>query len=137
MFRRIRKNRTESSRDFRKTPCNQGTYRVQYSLAEELVTKITNLSAGLFFQPHQFCRADSFRSTLTRERAVIAKEHIMKKRTLSLLLLVSLLGAVLTGCGDGSSDIADGMGLVAPRVMACAAHQANAILRIIAGEYEA
>lgn len=40
-------------------------------------------------------------------------------------------------CGDGSSDIADGMGLVAPRVMVCAAHQANAILRIIAGEYDA
>lgn len=40
-------------------------------------------------------------------------------------------------CGDGSSDIEDGMGLVASRVMVCAAHQANAILRIIAGEYDA
>lgn len=39
-------------------------------------------------------------------------------------------------CGDGTSDIADGLGLVAPRVMLCAAHQANMILRIIAGEYE-
>ena len=28
----------------------------------------------------------------------------MKKRTLSLLLLVSLLGAVLTGCGGGSTE---------------------------------
>lgn len=36
-------------------------------------------------------------------------------------------------CGDGTSDVADGMGLVAPRVMVCAAHQAHAVLRILAG----
>lgn len=39
-------------------------------------------------------------------------------------------------CGDGTSDMADGLGLVASRVMLCAAHQAHMILRIIAGEYE-
>ena len=39
-------------------------------------------------------------------------------------------------CGDGTSDVTDGLGLVAPRVMLCAAHQAHMILRIIAGEYE-
>jgi sulfur carrier protein ThiS adenylyltransferase len=39
-------------------------------------------------------------------------------------------------CGDGVSDIADGMGLVASRVLACAAHQAHAVIRIIAGEYD-
>lgn len=37
-------------------------------------------------------------------------------------------------CGDGVSDVADGMGLVASRVMLCAAHQAHAVLRILAGE---
>lgn len=36
--------------------------------------------------------------------------------------------------GDGKSDVADGMGLVAPRVMLCAAHQAHTVLRILAGE---
>ena len=36
-------------------------------------------------------------------------------------------------CGDGISDIADGMGLFLSRVMVCAGHQANMILRIIAG----
>ena len=66
--------------------------------------KITNPAAGLFFWPHEFCRADSFRPTLTQMRAVIQKESIMKKRLLSLLLLVSLLGAVLTGCGGGSTE---------------------------------
>lgn len=39
-------------------------------------------------------------------------------------------------CGDGSSDVADTIGLVAPRVMLCAAHQAHTVLRILAGEYE-
>ena len=39
-------------------------------------------------------------------------------------------------CGDGTSDIADTIGLVASRVMLCAAHQAHAVLRILAGEYE-
>lgn len=36
-------------------------------------------------------------------------------------------------CGDESSDVADGMGLVASRVMLCAAHQAHAVIRILAG----
>ena len=39
-------------------------------------------------------------------------------------------------CGDEVSDVADTIGLVAPRVMLCAAHQAHTILRILAGEYE-
>ncbi|MBQ6180902.1 MAG: sulfur carrier protein ThiS adenylyltransferase ThiF [Ruminococcus sp.] len=39
-------------------------------------------------------------------------------------------------CGDGTSDVEDGMGLVASRVLICAAHQANAVIRIIAGKYE-
>ena len=40
-------------------------------------------------------------------------------------------------CGDETSDAADTIGLVAPRVMLCAAHQAHTVLRILAGEYEA
>lgn len=40
-------------------------------------------------------------------------------------------------CGDGISDVEDTIGLVAPRVMLCAAHQAQTVLRILAGEYEA
>lgn len=39
-------------------------------------------------------------------------------------------------CGDEGSDVADTIGLVAPRVMLCAAHQAHTVLRILAGEYE-
>ena len=40
-------------------------------------------------------------------------------------------------CGDGESDSAAGLGLVSARVMVCAAHQANMIIRLIAGEHEA
>jgi len=39
-------------------------------------------------------------------------------------------------CGDEVSEVTDTMGLVAPRVMLCAAHQAHTVLRILAGEYE-
>ena len=39
-------------------------------------------------------------------------------------------------CGDEVSEAADSIGLVAPRVMLCAAHQAHTVLRILAGEYD-
>lgn len=39
-------------------------------------------------------------------------------------------------CGDEVSDVAHFMGLVAPRVMLCAAHQAHTVLRILANNYE-
>ena len=39
-------------------------------------------------------------------------------------------------CGDGVSDIADGVGLVSSRVMVCAAHEAHMVLRILLEEYE-
>lgn len=38
-------------------------------------------------------------------------------------------------CGDGKSDVSDGIGLFSSRVAVCAGHQANMILRIIAGEF--
>ena len=39
-------------------------------------------------------------------------------------------------CGDGESDVSDGMGLVSSRVMICAAHQAHTVLRILANNFE-
>ena len=39
-------------------------------------------------------------------------------------------------CGDESSDVSDGIGLVAPRVALCAAHQAHTVLRILAGKFD-
>lgn len=40
-------------------------------------------------------------------------------------------------CGDGTSDAAAGLGLISARVAVCAAHEANMILRLIAGQTEA
>lgn len=37
-------------------------------------------------------------------------------------------------CGDGASDSGNGLGLMAPRVALCAAHQANQTLRLLLGE---
>lgn len=39
-------------------------------------------------------------------------------------------------CGDEVSDVKDDIGLVASRVMLCAAHQAHTVLRILANEFE-
>lgn len=39
-------------------------------------------------------------------------------------------------CGDEVSDVDENRTLFAPRVMLCAAHQANTVLRIVAGEYD-
>lgn len=39
-------------------------------------------------------------------------------------------------CGDQCSDAGEGLGLMAPRVMLCAAHQAQMALRILAYEFE-
>ena len=39
-------------------------------------------------------------------------------------------------CGDGESDVSEGMGLVSSRVMICAAHQAHTVLRIFANNFE-
>ena len=39
-------------------------------------------------------------------------------------------------CGDETSEVSDGIGLVAPRVALCAAHQAHTVLRILAKQFE-
>lgn len=40
-------------------------------------------------------------------------------------------------CGDGISDSSEELGLISARVMACAAHQAHMVLRILAGKEDA
>ena len=46
------------------------------------------------------------------------------------------LGKQLYICGDGMSDVNSDRTLFAPRVMLCAAHQANTVLQIITGKFE-
>lgn len=51
-------------------------------------------------------------------------------------IITKKLGKRLYICGDGKSDVTDDITLYAPRVMLCASHQANTVLRIIAGKFE-
>lgn len=51
-------------------------------------------------------------------------------------ILTKKLGKRLYICGDGTSDVNTDGTLFAPRAMLCAAHQANTVLRIIAGKFE-
>ena len=37
-------------------------------------------------------------------------------------------------CGDGETEACEGQGLMAPRVMICAGHQANTVIRVLLGE---
>ena len=39
-------------------------------------------------------------------------------------------------CGDETSEVSDDIGLVAPRVALCAAHEAHTVLRILAKQFE-
>ena len=39
-------------------------------------------------------------------------------------------------CGDEMSEVSDNIGLVAPRVALCAAHEAHTVLRILAKQFE-
>ena len=39
-------------------------------------------------------------------------------------------------CGDETSEVSDGIGLVSSRVMICAAHEAHTVLRILANNFE-
>lgn len=47
------------------------------------------------------------------------------------------VGRSLYICGDGESDVADGLGLISSRVLACAAHEAHMVLRLLARETDA
>lgn len=54
----------------------------------------------------------------------------------SNLIQTKKLGKRLYICGDRKNDVYNDGTLFAPRVMLCAAHQANTVLRIIAGKFE-
>ncbi len=53
------------------------------------------------------------------------------------LIRTRKVGRTLYLCGDGVSEVADGLPLISSRVAVCAAHEANMVLRILAGDREA
>lgn len=69
------------------------------------------------------------------EKYIVAASGMSGLRT-GNTIKTKKFGKRLYICGDGTSDVADDGTLFAPRVMLCAAHQANTVLRIIAGEFD-
>lgn len=69
------------------------------------------------------------------EKYIVAASGMSGLRT-GNTIQTKKFGKRLYICGDGTSDVADDGTLFAPRVMLCAAHQANTVLRIIAGEFD-
>ncbi|MBQ8786928.1 MAG: sulfur carrier protein ThiS adenylyltransferase ThiF [Oscillospiraceae bacterium] len=69
------------------------------------------------------------------EKYIVAASGMSGLHT-SNTITTKKLGKRLYICGDGMSDVDNDGTLFAPRVMLCAAHQANTVLRIIAGKYE-
>lgn len=69
------------------------------------------------------------------EKYIVATSGMSGLRT-GNTIQTKKLGRRLYICGDGMSDVSEDGTLFAPRVMLCAAHQANTVLRIIAGEFE-
>lgn len=69
------------------------------------------------------------------EKYIVAASGMSGLRT-GNTIQTKRLGRRLYICGDRMSDVKEDGTLFAPRVMLCAAHQANTVLRIIAGEFE-
>ncbi|MBO5245445.1 MAG: thiamine biosynthesis protein ThiF [Selenomonadales bacterium] len=71
--------------------------------------------------------------TQTKDKTIIAASGMVGYGD-SNLIRTERVNRRLYLCGDRTSDLADGMALMAPRVMICAAHQANLAVRLILEE---
>ena len=58
------------------------------------------------------------------QKAMLVREVLSKIRTQRVMQRLYV-------CGDQKTDVGDGIGLIAPRVSACAAHEANQVLQLI------
>lgn len=71
--------------------------------------------------------------TQTKDKVVIAASGMVGYGD-SNTIRTERMSRRLYICGDRMSDLADGLALMAPRVMICAGHQANMAVRLILGE---
>ena len=62
-------------------------------------------------------------------------ENLLTRLPANLIKTEKRFGHVYL-CGDGTSDVADGLGLMAPRVAVCSAHEGTMVLRLLIGETE-
>lgn len=145
------------------TNLNRQQYTVEHigtlktkALAEQLLEinpyldlKITNTKISeeniseLFTDENIICEAFD----VPESKAMLTEQILMKHKDKVLVGASGLAGynssnTIVTKkitknfylCGDGTSDIDSFGGLMAPRAMLCAAHQANMIIRLLIGE---
>lgn len=74
--------------------------------------------------------------TQTKDKIVVSGSGLVGYRSSNLIETRRVMRRLYV-CGDGVSDLADALPLMAPRVMICAGHQANMIVRLIMGQEEA
>lgn len=70
--------------------------------------------------------------TQTRDKTIVSASGLVGYASSNLIETKRIMPRFYV-CGDGVSDLADGLPLMAPRVMICAGHQANMIVRLILG----
>ena len=88
-----------------------------------------------FDKPDQ--KAMLLENLLTRlpEKPVVSGSGMAGYGSANLIKTEKRFGHVYL-CGDGTSDVADGLGLMAPRVAVCSAHEGTMVLRLLIGETE-
>ena len=86
-----------------------------------------------FDKPDQ--KAMLLENLLTRlpEKPVVSGSGMAGYGSANLIKTEKRFGHVYL-CGDGTSDVADGLGLMAPRVAVCSAHEGTMVLRLLIGE---
>lgn len=129
---------------------------------EALSENLTEINPFIEIEPHTVCITQDNASDLLSEAAVVCEAFdnaeckamltntVLEKMPEKYLVAASGMAGMDTAnsiktrkitnkfylCGDMVSDVNDNIGLVSSRVMLCAAHQAHAVLRILAEKFE-
>ena len=108
------------------------TERVVPSNVERLFSEC-DVVVEAFDKPDQ--KAMLLENLLTRlpEKPVVSGSGMAGYGSANLIKTEKRFGHVYL-CGDGTSDVADGLGLMAPRVAVCSAHEGTMVLRLLIGE---
>ena len=110
------------------------TERVVPSNVERLFSEC-DVVVEAFDKPDQ--KAMLLENLLTKlsEKPVVSGSGMAGYGSANLIKTEKRFGHVYL-CGDGTSDVADGLGLMAPRVAVCSAHEGTMVLRLLIGETE-
>ena len=129
---------------------------------EALSENLTEINPFIEIEPHTVCITQDNASDLLSEAAVVCEAFdnaeckamltntVLEKMPDKYLVAASGMAGMDTAnsiktrkitnkfylCGDMVSAVNDNIGLVSSRVMLCAAHQAHAVLRILAEKFE-